>query len=642
MNPPDQGACQMLSGTQALEWLNQWAERGLLRRIDSAWAAQVLRLYPHASPALLVAAAFLAHAEGRGHTCLSMQMLCDPPQALLGWPAVELEGEQGLHALWRHMPRTPQAWFLVLQAHCAWLDGTSGLDAPLVLGGSPAEPVLYLRRYALCERRVGQGLLRRAKDAVIAPPAQAQLWLDRFFAASQSTPDGVDWQRMACSVSLRAGLTVVTGGPGTGKTYTAARLLALLLALQNPERPLRVALAAPTGKAAARLKQSIDQALHALPLPADGEADLKEQLESIGPAKTLHSLLGARPDTRRFKHHAGNPLEVDLVIVDEASMVHLEMMDALLQALPASARLVLLGDKDQLASVEAGAVLGDLCRQTHPVLAQQTVMLRSSRRFQGAIGQLAKAVNQGDAVAARAVLVADAAKAGNGNGRSVWALRTNSPHAVCDLALGLNGQASYADYLKVMRTGPTGKTPEAHHAWVQAVLSAFDRFRVLCAVHQGPWGTQALNAAILQALAQQGWLKPQGEWFAGRPVMVTQNDVQLGVFNGDVGIALPNAAGALKVWFQAGGGLRSVSVMRLAQVESAFVMTVHKSQGSEFEHTALVLPDGGGELISRELVYTGITRARNQFTLVEAQGQLLEAAVGRPSVRASGLEHWWR
>jgi exodeoxyribonuclease V alpha subunit len=181
----------------------------------------------------------------------------------------------------------------------------------------------------------------------------------------------------------------------------------------------------------------------------------------------------------------------------------------------------------------------------------------------------------------------------------------------------------------------------AHEVWVQAVLQAFDRFRLLCAVRQGEWGTEGLNASVQKALADQGWLKPQGEWFAGRPVMVTRNDTQLGVFNGDVGVVLPNPQGQLKAWFLDGDQLRSVSVTRLAHVETAFAMTVHKSQGSEFLHTALVLPPGGAEVLSRELVYTGITRAREQFTLIEAQAGLLEAAIARPSVRVSGLRQWW-
>jgi exodeoxyribonuclease V alpha subunit len=693
---------QGLNAVQTLQWLNLWTGQGLLRHIDSALAAQLLRLDASASPALLVAAAMLAQMEGRGHTCLPLADLCQPPVALLGWPAVAVEGAQGLKALCVHLPATLAEWQNALQgvSSGACLRDAEAPDQgqPLVLGGPTDAPLLYLRRYAGYEQRVGQSLLQRAGEPLAVPEVAAREWLDRFFAPKPEEPTATDWQKAACAVALRARLSVITGGPGTGKTYTAARLLALLLALHEGGSPLRVALAAPTGKAAARLKQSIDDALTRLPVPADAGLDLNALIARMGPARTLHSLLGARPDTRQFRHHAANPLDVDVLIVDEASMVHLEMMDALLQALPPTARLVLLGDKDQLASVEAGAVLGDLCRDAAagcysnataqfvqtvagqalaaefvmpdpaPMLAQQTVMLRQSRRFKGAIGQLALAVNRGDAAAARAVLsessdlhpsqaIAPGAGLPQATPQSavgaappprssddvapLLALQPSTPQAVCALALGTSGKPSYADYLRLLQAGPTGQGAEAHTSWVRSVLKAFERFRILCAVHQGDWGTQGLNATAQKALADQGLLKPQGDWFAGRPIMVTRNDAQLGVFNGDVGVVLPNTEGKLKAWFLDGDALRSVSVMRLAQVETAFVMTVHKSQGSEFEHTALVLPPGGAEVLSRELVYTGITRARRQFTLIEAEAGLLEAAIDRPSVRASGLAQWW-
>ncbi|WP_019428561.1 exodeoxyribonuclease V subunit alpha [Limnohabitans sp. Rim47] len=679
---------QGLSAAHVMACLQRWTEQGLLRHIDSALAGQLLRLDAHAHPALLVAAALLAQMEGRGHTCLPVTDLCAPPVTLLGWPAAAVDGPQGLRALWAHLPGTLADWQAALQGppgHASVRhNDMPDQGQPLVWGGSATAPLLYLRRYAGYEKRVGQGLLQRASEALAVPEVTAREWLDRFFAPNTEALAETDWQKLACAVALRARLSVITGGPGTGKTYTAARLLALLLALHVGESPLRVALAAPTGKAAARLKQSIDHALTGLQaqVPADSGLDLGALIARMGPARTLHALLGARPDTREFKHHAAQPLDVDVLIVDEASMVHLEMMDALLQALPATARLVLLGDKDQLASVEAGAVLGELCRDAAagrysagtaefaqavagqtlpascravgavPVLAQQTVMLRQSRRFKGAIGQLALAVNRGDAVAARAVLPASfvgftalarmlAEDANPSQPGALLALQPTTPQAVCDLALGASGKPSYADYLRLMQPGPAGQDAETHAAWVSSVLMAFERFRILCAVHQGDWGTQGLNAAVQKALAGQGLLKITGEWFAGRPVMVTRNDAQLGVFNGDVGLVLPNLEGKHKVWFLDGQALRSVSVMRLAQVETAFVMTVHKSQGSEFEHTALVLPPGGGEVLSRELVYTGITRAREQFTLIEAEAGLLEAAVQRPSVRASGLAQRW-
>lgn len=709
-----------LSADTTLQWLHAWAELGWLRRLDSALATQLHRLDEATPPALLVAAAMLAHMEGRGHTCLSVLALTTPPVDMLGWSTDQVQAPQGLQALWTHLPSDVAGWVSALQSApgvCLRRADAPDLGQPLVLGGSADTPLLYLRRYRAYEERVGHQLLQRAQSFLPVPEALARQWLDRFFGhPAQTAPapkqgsadeDQTDWQKLACAVALRAQLAVITGGPGTGKTYTAARLLALLLALHDGPSPLRVALAAPTGKAAARLKQSIDGSLQEIKAQAAEPAadaanlagtralDLDTLIQRMGPARTLHSLLGARPDTRMFKHHAANPLDVDVLIVDEASMVHLEMMDALLQALPPHARLVLLGDKDQLASVEAGAVLGDVCRdavrggykpeslrfahavagqtlasrfqataaQAVSALAQQTVMLRKSRRFDGPIGQLALAVNAGDANAAWACFeaVSDCQVNADAQRRpeaaSTTPLQTAMPllalqpvntQVVCELAVGrqVNGlaaapSASYADYLQKMRNLSVAQDSTVHAAVVAEVLKSFDRFRILCAVHQGDWGTTALNAAVQKTLADAGWLKPQGEWFAGRPVMVTRNDTQLGVFNGDVGVVLPNPQGVLKAWFLDGEQLRSVSVSRLAHAETAFVMTVHKSQGSEFEHTALVLPPGAAELLSRELVYTGITRARQQFTLIEGQAGLLNAAIARPSVRASGLRQWW-
>ena len=295
--------------------------------------------------------------------------------------------------------------------------------------------------------------------------------------------------------------------------------------------------------------------------------------------------------------------------------------------------------------------------QAVSALAQQTVMLRKSRRFDGPIGQLALAVNAGDANAAWACFEAvsdcqvnaDAQRRPEAasttrlqTARPLLALQPANNQVVCELAVGrqVNGlaaapSASYAEYLQKMRDLSAAQDAVVHAAVVAEVLKSFDRFRILCAVHQGDWGTTALNAAVQKTLADAGWLKPQGEWFAGRPVMVTRNDTQLGVFNGDVGVVLPNPQGVLKAWFLDGEQLRSVSVSRLAHAETAFVMTVHKSQGSEFEHTALVLPPGAAELLSRELVYTGITRARQQFTLIEGQAGLLDAAI------LARLENTW-
>ena len=350
-------------------------------------------------------------------------------------------------------------------------------------------------------------------------------------------------------------------------------------------------------------------------------------------------------------------------------MIHLEMMAALLQALPPTARLILLGDKDQLASVEAGAVLGDLCRdaqrgnyapdtaayaervtgQLLPAtflaenkalpLAQHTVMLRESRRFGGPIGQLALAVNAGDAPDAMALL---REYTQSGQNAELWAREGGGVDAVVRSAVqGRGTAASYAAYAEVLAQGRGQRfvTEEEHRAWVKAVLAAFDRYRLLCAVREGDWGVAGLNRTVEAALHKSGAIRKEGEWYMGRPVMVTRNDAQLGVFNGDIGMALPSFAdpARLRVYFMQGEHLHHVSTARLAHVETAFAMTVHKSQGSEFEHTALVLAAQGGSVLSRELVYTGITRARKAFSLWSEVPGLLVSAMGSPTQRSSGL-----
>ncbi len=662
--------------TAPLDTLHRWAEEGWLRRLESALAAFLRELDPNASPALLVSAALLAQMEGRGHTCLPLAVLVSQPNEVLAWPeAVQEE----LTELWATLPVHLDDWLEALQSSPLVRSVTTQLidaelDAPdhgqpLVLGGTPAQPLLYLRRYWLHERQVARSVLERTAASQPVDEDLARQWLDRLFDPADHADGGVleiDWQKLACAVALRASLTVITGGPGTGKTYTAARLLALLFATHADPQHLRVALAAPTGKAAARLRQSIDASLQELSTRLGADLDLPTFTKRMGAARTLHSLLGARPDTREFRFNASHLLDVDILIVDEASMIHLEMMSALLQAMPPGAKLILLGDKDQLASVEAGAVLGDLCRdadkggystdtaryvqfvagQVLPAeflttearstaLSQQTVMLRKSRRFGGQIGQLALSVNSGNSEKAQHLITHD----------TTGALQaTFHPSVATVLSLAVHGRpgalASYADYLQLVRARPKISTSDTslHSAWVKSVLVAFDRFRILCAVHEGDWGTRSLNQSVQQALAEAHLLKPRGEWFAGRPVMVTRNDPELGVFNGDVGVALPASQGnALRVYFLDGDSLRSVGVSRLAHVETAFAMTVHKSQGSEFLHTVLVLPQGGAMVLTRELVYTGITRARESFTLVEGQSGLLHRAILRQSQRASGL-----
>jgi len=628
------------------------AERGELRRLSCAFARFIASLANGrpAPPALVLAAGVLSELEGQGHSCLLLDDLASGPAALLGW---EDEQWKGLARAAGPLPRTAQGWAKELGAcQQVWDVSAFDYDQPLVLDGDR----LYLRRYWRDEMLVARAVRERATKRRPVDEQAVRGWLDQLFAA-RGAADGPDWQKLACAIALRGSVAIITGGPGTGKTYTVARLLALLFATAPEAGSQRIALAAPTGKAAARLKQSIDKALGELADKVGPQLPLRELTLRMGAARTLHSLLGARPDTRAFAHHGGNPLDVDVLIVDEASMVHLEMMASLLDALPPSATLILLGDKDQLASVEAGAVLGDLCHNAGAggytddtadyvlaasgeelpsnflgdagALAQQTVMLRHSRRFGGPIGQLALAVNAGDAVRAESLL--RAGKVDEGGVR--WIENAQQQH-VLQLA-----QSGYGAYLDVLNTGFQPSLNTNHEEWVRQVLGRFESFRILCAVREGEWGVTGLNDAIAARLATAGLLRPHGEWYVGRPVMVTRNDYGTGVYNGDIGVTLPDPArpGALRVYFTEGDKVRSVLATRLRNVETAFAMTVHKSQGSEFRHTVLALPRERGAVLTRELVYTGITRASELFTLVSPPGAVLGEAIAQRTHRTSGL-----
>ncbi|PWF41528.1 exodeoxyribonuclease V subunit alpha [Massilia glaciei] len=627
-------------------------EAGELRRLSGVFARFVASLGT-ASPALMLACVVLSELEGRGHSCLMLDELADDPCAMLGWTKEQWHALAGAVA---PLPKQARGWSAQLGAcEQVWQVGELDFDQPLVLDGGR----LYLRRYWRDETVVAHSIRARALALREVDVPRVRRWIDILFA-SERRAESPDWQKLACAVALRGSVAIITGGPGTGKTYTVARLLALLFAVAPDANGQRIALAAPTGKAAARLKQSIDKALGELAEKVGDALPLRELNARVGAARTLHSLLGARPGTRAFAHNQGNPLDVDVLIVDEASMVHLEMMAALLDALPPTATLILLGDKDQLASVEAGAVLGDLCRdaqaggysaatlayaqaasaETIPdqylgaagALAQQTVMLRHSRRFGGPIGQLALAVNAGDVAAAEASLRA-------GDSAVHWIEHAQQKHVV---QLALDGRAGvgggYRDYLALVRDGAHGEQDE-HEAWVRKVLHSFEAFRVLCAVRDGEWGVVGLNAAIEARLEAEGLIKRRSEWYVGRPVMVTRNDYGSGVFNGDIGLTLadPARAGSLRVYFLEGDKVRSVLATRLRHVETAFAMTVHKSQGSEFRHTVLVLPPDRAAPIARELIYTGITRASTVFTLVSPGSAALGEAIACSTRRASGL-----
>ena len=637
------------------------AARRVLRPLDVAFAHFIGECDPSAAPSLLLIAALASRQLGDGHPCLDLRA------------APDLAQEQHWPAAWGETLATvPSLSSPVL----AGPDGQPA-NAPLVLDRHR----VYLRRYWEYECRVARGIAARLDHA--APPSEKlHAELARLFPdAGHASPD---WQRVACALAARGGFSLITGGPGTGKTTTVVRLLGLLQTLQLRERdmPLRIRLAAPTGKAAARLNASIATQVAHLDVDEYVRAAIPHEVE------TLHRLLGARPDSRRYAHDHRHPLHVDVLVIDEASMIDLEMMACVLDALPPHARLILLGDKDQLSSVEAGAVLGELGRRAEQghynadtsgwlrtvsaddvdafvradarALDQHIAMLRSSHRFSATsgIGRLAAAVNAGDID-----LVRDVLSAPSGDVAWIPASATQSPFA----SIALDGDAErfgveaapgaprgfrfYLDQLQQHRPAPAADNM-TFRRWAKDVLEAFNHFQVLCAVRQGSTGTERLNRDIAATLLAAGLIESDRGWYEGRPVMMTRNDYGLGLMNGDVGVTLrmrgPDGELHLYVAFPmardtslVGAGddgidIRCVLPSRLGDVETVYAMTVHKSQGSEFEHVALVLPDENSTILSRELLYTGVTRARRWLSLFAGMAGV-EAAIGQQTRRYSGL-----
>ncbi len=446
-----------------------------------------------------------------------------------------------------------------------------GRVMPLVL----EEDRLYLQRYWHYETRLARQLramaARRAAVAVGAAP------LDRYFPP---VADATDWQREAARCALRQGLSMITGGPGTGKTSTVVKILALLQ--EFAPRPLHIALAAPTGKAAMRLQEAIGLSKARLPC---SEAVRQHIPESV---TTIHRLLGARPPSPFFRHSAETPLPHDLVVIDEASMVDLALMSKLVDALKKDARLILLGDKDQLASVESGAVLADLTA----ALPAHTLELRKSFRFEENIKNLADSVNLQQPEQAWRQLLA--------GGKNITLL---TEKIVEEIVLQQTG------YLQRIRQGCD----------YGAIYRSFSAFQVLCATRQGRFGVESVNLQVRQRLAEQRLIDPEAQWYSGRPVMITQNDANMHLYNGDIGICLPDQeqGDKLMVFFQRpDGSVKKYLPARLPHCETVFAMTIHKSQGSEFDRVLIMLPEKMNPVLTKELLYTAITRARKMVTLV--------------------------
>ncbi|MCP5249830.1 MAG: exodeoxyribonuclease V subunit alpha [Candidatus Accumulibacter sp.] len=517
---------------------------------------------------------------------------------------------------------------------------------PLLLD---ADGRIYLYRHFAWERRLAARLRQLAGQPAPAASAERSRQLDQLFADNARRLGGAaDWQKLAAALALRGRLTIISGGPGTGKTTTVVALLACLLQ-ESPD--LRVALAAPTGKAAARMLEALRKRA----------SDLPRDLQGLLPNEsyTVHRLLGVTPQAGRFRHHAQNPLAIDALIVDEASMLDLALACRLFDAVPPDARVVLLGDKDQLAAVEAGAVFAEISadptlsagcieqlaalastpvsRITPPAASVPTpltdcvVWFSESHRFAATsgIGRLAAAINAGRSQAASQWLASD-------EDRSVRWLADGSDRLAERIRQTIvDGYQPFLDALAARHADPA-----THCA---AVFAAFDRFRVLCALHDGARGVQAINRMVAEHLlsavgepigAASGQRSP---WYPGRPVIVLRNDYLLRLFNGDIGVCLADESGEPMVWFPAqDGSFRPVAPIRLPAHDTAFAMTVHKSQGSEFAAVLLLLPETDSRVLTRELLYTGVTRAAAQLTLV-GSAEVLNSACANPTRRHSGL-----
>ena len=456
---------------------------------------------------------------------------------------------------------------------------------------------LYLHRYWFYENRLAlaiQDLLSRT-----FPNNDLEPLLNRYFI---ELIDETDWQREAAKKAVSHAFTIISGGPGTGKTTTVVKILALLQELAaKQESFLHIALAAPTGKAAMRLQESIGLSKQTLPCSETIKQHIPESVS------TLHHLLGAQPPSPYFRHDSTHPLVYDLVVVDEASMVDLALMSKLLDALKPTARLILLGDKDQLASVESGAVLADLTA----ALSEHTVELIKSHRFQGEIKALADAVNN------QAV-------------EQAWQILEKGQQQVSLLEEDLIAYATeqYAPYLQKIKD----------KAGFKAIFAAFSQFQIICSNRHGDYGVVEINRRIEEKLARQTKIQVGGQWYVGRPVMVTQNNAAMQLYNGDIGLCLmDDASDKHAVYFlRPDGSIKKVLPSRVPAHETVFAMTIHKSQGSEFDQCLCVLPDKINPVLSKELIYTAITRAKIKLKIRSSHAVFRQALLQKVE-RTGGL-----
>ena len=598
-------------------------DNGTLSLLDIHFAGFIAGLDDKSVFELSLAAALVSSYTRQGHVCLDLSSI-EGKELLTGDNGIDPVVCPELNTWCKHLRETAVV-------------GNPGEYKPLILDDHSR---LYLYRYWHYQEKLASLIRMRIHDTgVESNTCYLKEELRKFFPFNEAKE--INWQSIAAFAALRKKICVISGGPGTGKTSIIATILALLLKQAAPER-LSMALVAPTGKAAAKLQEAIRH------MKAKRAYSKKIMDEIPEEASTIHRMLGPIPGSPYFRHNAKNTLPVDVVVVDEASMVDLALMSKLIQALPSHTRILLLGDKDQLASVESGAILGDICDTGtehnfspsfskeckeitgYMIHTQQSktpesgiqdciIQLEKNYRFgsDSGIGEVSQAVNKGDGD--RAIQYMKREVYSDIEWKTL-AHPSDLPHLIKDIII-----QGYGDYLRA-------RNPIEF-------FEAFEQFRILCALREGPFGVVAINALAEQILSEAKLIKPDVRWYPGRPVLITKNDYALQLFNGDMGILLPDSSvnNELRAFFPATDGtLKKFHPFRLPEHETVYAMTVHKSQGSEFDNVLLLLPDRESPVLTRELIYTAITRAKKS---VEVWGSetVFRVAVSRYIERTSGL-----
>ena len=606
---------------------DDWVAQGSLTAIDRQFADLIVQLAGNRSSELWLGAALASNAVQKGNVCLDLKSAAGKP-----WFEEESAADDTL----------------VCPPWEGWRDALKGVKPvgapgefkPLILDDAGR---LYLYRYWRYEKILADFF----KVRIQAPAPDVDFPLlrrgfDRLFPRDGA--EQPDYQRIAVLAAVCRTLAVIAGGPGTGKTSTVVKILALLLEQSQGTR-LRIALAAPTGKSAARLRDSVKKAKQGMHSPAEILDLIPEEVS------TLHRLLGSVPHSTRFRFDEMNPLPFDAVVVDEASMIDLPLMAKLARALPPRCRLILLGDRDQLASVQPGAVFGDICGAGAPP-AWSAEFGRLVEQGSGERMPAGKALCSTAGLQDSIVTLQKNYRFGAGSGIAAVSRQVNMGEGENALEAVSGGRHEDIAWMDLPSPGNLESALQAiilecyssylEAATPEAAFEAFNRFRILCAVRRGPFGVAAVNQAVMNILDRAGLINAKDRWFLGQPVLITVNDYQQKLFNGDIGIIHPDTEDSgngapMRVFFAAeGGGFRKILPMRLPEHETVYAMTVHKSQGSEFDRVLLILPPIQTPVLTRELLYTGITRAMRRVEIWGSRPVFLEAA-GRRIERTSGL-----